>query len=114
MTYRVRISPLARRDIERNTAWWTREHSAEQAERWFHAIHEQLQTLAQFPQKHALSAENEEFPFELRDKLIGLGSRRSYRAVFTSRNDTVHVLTVRRGSQQPLHPLDLPEDWRAL
>ena len=48
---------------------------------------------------------------ELRDKLVGLGSRPSYRAVFTIRDDTVHVLTVRRGSQEPLHSVDLPDDW---
>lgn len=111
MIYRVRLTPLARRDIERNAAWWAHEHSVEQAERWFHAIHEQLRTLAQFPERHALSAENDEFSIEIRDKLIGLGSRPSYRAVFTIRDDAVHVLTVRRRAQEPLHSVDLPEDW---
>ncbi len=111
MKYRVRITPLARRDIERNAEWWAREYSVEQAEHWFHAIHEQLETLAQFPESHGLSADNEEFPIELRDKLVGLGSRRSYRAVFTIRGDTVHVLTLRRGAQERLHPLDLPDEW---
>ncbi len=42
MKYRVRLMPLARRDIERNAQWWAQEHSAEQAERWFNAVHEQL------------------------------------------------------------------------
>ncbi len=111
MKYRVRLMPLARRDIERNAQWWAQEHSAEQAERWFNAVHEQLQALAQFPESHGLSPENDEFPVELRDKLIGLGSQPSYRAVFTIQGDTVHVLTVRRGAQQGLHPLDLPLEF---
>ena len=52
-------------------------------------MHEQLKTLADFPERHGLSAENDEFPYEIRDKLLGTGSRPSYRAVFTIRGDTV-------------------------
>jgi plasmid stabilization system protein ParE len=111
MTFHVRIAKLARRDIERNAEWWAQHHSREQAERWFHTVHEQVQTLDQFPESHALSVENDDLPFELRDRLVGLGSRRSYRAVFTIRGDTVFVLRVRPAAEQRLHPLDLPEEW---
>mgnify|MGYP000615313655 CR=1 FL=1 len=55
--------------------------------------------------------ENDDLLFELRDRLVGLGSRRSYRAVFTIRGDTVFVLRVRPAAEQRLHPLDLPEEW---
>ena len=56
------------------------------------------------PERNSLSAENGEFPFQIRDKLLGLGSRRGYRAVFTIQDDAVYVLTVRRASQDVLQP----------
>lgn len=67
--------------------------------RWFDVIHEQLNSLAFLPESHSLSPENDDFPFGIRDKLVGLGSRPSYRAVFTIANDTVFVLSVRRADQ---------------
>ena len=103
MTFRVSILPQARRDIDRNADWWAEHHSAEQALRWSDAVYDQLAALAQFPESHGLSAENDDFPYEIRDKLVGLGSPKSYRAVFTIRNDTVHVLT-RRGAQDVIRP----------
>ncbi len=50
MTFRVIVLPKARSDIDRN---------------------------ADFPESNALSAENNDFPYEIRDKLVGLGSRPS-------------------------------------
>ena len=49
----------------------------------FDAIYEQLKSLAVLPESNGLSAESDDFPYEIRDKLLGLGSRPSYRAVFT-------------------------------
>lgn len=100
--FRVILLPRAEADIEANARWWSIHHSAAQAERWFGAIHDQLKLLAQFPESNGLSAENDEFPYEIRDKLLGLGSRPSYRAVFTIRDDTVYVLAVRRSAQDVL------------
>ncbi|GAB4154194.1 MAG: hypothetical protein Tsb009_30760 [Planctomycetaceae bacterium] len=51
--------------------------------------------------------ENGEFPYEIRDKLIGLGSRPGFRAVFTIRDATVYILAVRRASQASLHPTEV-------
>lgn len=111
MKYKVRITKLARRDVVRNADWWAREHSPEQAEKWFDAVHEQLQQLDTFPESNGLSAENDDHDFELRDKLVGLGSRPSYRAVITIKDNTVFVLRVRRSAEQRLHAEDFPEDW---
>jgi hypothetical protein len=47
------------------------------------------------------------FPFEIRDKLVGLGSRPGFRAVFTIKDDTVYVLTVRRLAQDVIRPDDV-------
>ena len=107
MKYHVQVSPRAEADIERNAKWWADNYSADQAARWFYAVHDQLQSLKTFPLKHGLSAEDAEFPYEIRDKLVGLGSRPGYRAVFTVIDDTVHVLTVRRGAEDRLRPEDI-------
>lgn len=83
MKFRVSILPQARRDIDRNADWWAEHHLVELALQWSDADHVQLETLAEFPERNGLSAENVEFPHVIRDKLVGLGARRSYRAVFT-------------------------------
>ena len=103
MNYRVIILPRADADIETNARWWAENHSVEQAARGLNAIHEQLRSLSLFPQRNGLSAENDEFPYEIRDKLLELGSRPSYRAVFTIKEDVVYVLTVRRAAQGTVH-----------
>ena len=102
--YLVEILPRAEEDIERNAKWWADHHDVDQAVEWFYAVREQILALAQFPESHGLSAENDEFPYEIRDKLIGLGSHPSYRAVFTVRDETVFVLAVLRGAQDSLGP----------
>ena len=107
MTFTVRILPRAEADIERNAQWWADNHSVEQAARWFFAVREQLKTLRSFPESHGLSAEDADFPYEIRDKLVGLGTRPGYRAVFTIIGDTVHVLTVRSGSEDRLRADEL-------
>ena len=107
MTFRVAILPQARCDIDRNVEWWAEHHSVQQALRWSEAVYDQLETLATGPESHGLSAENGEFPYEIREKLVGLGSRPGYRAVFTIKDDTVYVLTIRRGAQDFLRPVDV-------
>lgn len=104
MNYRVVILPRAQSDIEANARWWATHHSIEQAVQWLNAMHEQLASLSFSPASNGLSAENEAFPYDIRDKLLGLGRRPSYRAVFTIKDDTVYVLTVRRGAQDVVDP----------
>lgn len=110
MTYRLVILPQAKADVHRNAEWWARNHSSEQAATWLDAIQSQLESLTEFPESNALSAENDDFPYEIRDKLLGLGSRPSYRAVFTIKDGTIYVLAVRRAAQDTLRPdqVDLP------
>lgn len=107
MTFRVVLLDQAEAEIEANAQWWATHHSVEQAARWFDAVHEQLKSLEHFPESNGLSAENDDFPYEIRDKPLGLGSRPSYRAVFTIKDETVYVLTVRRGAQDVIRPSDV-------
>lgn len=108
MTFRGVILPSAESEIEGYARWWAEHHDTIQAERWFDTIHQQLKLLSDFPEGHSLSAENGEFPYVIRDKLLGLGSRPSYRAVFTVNEGTVYVLTVRRTSQDAFRPGGIP------
>ncbi len=107
MKFRLVILPQAKEDVQRNAAWWAENHSSEQAARWLDAIQSQLESIVDFPESHALATEHDEFPYEIRDKLLGLGSRPSYRAVFTIKDDTIFVLTVRRSAQDILRPSDV-------
>jgi plasmid stabilization system protein ParE len=96
--------PQAKADVQRNAKWWAQHHSSELAATWLDAIQSQLTTLVDFPESHSLSAENDAFPYEIHDKLLGLGSRPTNRAIFTIKNENVYVLTVRRASQDTLQP----------
>ncbi len=107
MKYVVKILPRAKADIERNAQWWMDHHSVDQAVKWFFAVRSQILSLGEFPESHSLSYENDEFPYELREKLVGLGSRRSYRAVFTIRNETVFVIALLSAKQDRLHADDV-------
>ena len=82
MTFRVIILPQAHRDIDRNADWWADPHSVEQAVRCADTVYDQIETLADSPESNSLSAENDEFPYEIRDKLFGLDSRPGYPDIF--------------------------------
>jgi plasmid stabilization system protein ParE len=110
MRLRLIVTPEAKGDIDRNACWWAEKHSLEQALRWSATIYDQLQTLRQFPKRHALAAENDKFPFEVRENPVGVGSRPNYRAVYTVHEDTVYVLAIRRDSQDVLRGDDLSFD----
>jgi plasmid stabilization system protein ParE len=96
--------------MEASARWWAQHRSAAQAERWLDAMRLQLQSLSEFPESHGLSVETGLFPYEIRDMLLGTGSRPSHRAVFSIRGDTVYVLTVRQTARDTLTPdaIDFP------
>jgi plasmid stabilization system protein ParE len=81
--FTVIISPRAENDIEHNARWWAEHHNAAEAAVWFYSVRRQILSLQNVPESHGLSNENDDFPYEIRDLLIGLGSRPSYQAVFT-------------------------------
>lgn len=107
MTFQVVILPSAVRDIDRNAAWWAEHHSVEQAVRWLDAVYARLEMLSASPESHGFSAENAEFPYPIRETLVGLGTRPSHRAIFTIQGETVYVLSVRHGAQDSIRPDDL-------
>ena len=107
MSFVVAVAEQAHRDIHRNAMWWGKHHSLDQAITWVDTVYEQLEGLRSMPEMHGVATENANFPFELREKLVGTGPHPGYRAIFTIEKNTVHVLAIRRGSQDAIHPTDL-------
>ncbi len=104
MKYRVLVSDKAIDDVIRNSEWWARHHSQEEAARWETEIFAKIYSLDIFPESHSLAHENPDFPYELREALFGLGSRPGYRILFTVDGDSVNVLTVKAGEEDWLSP----------
>jgi hypothetical protein len=108
MMFEIQIAESAHHDITRNALWWAEHHSYDQALLWRDAIYKQLESLRNAPERHPFAAENPQFPYDLREKLVGLGNQRGYRALFTIRDQTVYVLAIHRAAQDTVHPGDLP------
>ncbi len=96
---KVQVSTRAMLDIQRNAEWWAAHHSRSQAEEWFYRVYDQIEAIAHAPMSYGLSAESEIFPFELRDALVGLGRRKSFRAIFRVQEDYITVYRVVRAAE---------------
>ncbi len=107
MKYELVIAARARADILRNAEWWAENHSPEQSILWFDAIYLQLENLRLMPERFPVASENDVGSVEIREMPLGIGSRPSYRAIFTIKQREVHVLTVRRASQDLLKTDDI-------
>ena len=93
MKFQLRIKDEAQTNILRNAVWWSDHHSHLKAEEWIYAVYQQIDDLVSMPERHGLARENVEFPFDLRQKLVGLGPRPSYRVLFRIVGNYVEVLT---------------------
>jgi plasmid stabilization system protein ParE len=107
MNYGLVLTARARADILRNAEWWAENHLPDQAIAWFDSIYEQLESLRMMPERFSLAPENGSVEVEIREMPLGVGSRPSYRAVFTIKPLEVHVLTVRRASQDAVTSEDI-------
>ncbi|MEX2139147.1 MAG: type II toxin-antitoxin system RelE/ParE family toxin [Pirellulales bacterium] len=107
MTYTVIATERAAREIEDAAAWWAENRSVEQAERWYQGIRAAIAALAVSPEARPVAAENDSFPYEIRELHYGLSSKSTHRVIFTIVRQTVLVLTVRHAARRPLTPDDL-------
>ncbi|HQZ67216.1 MAG TPA: hypothetical protein PLY87_19130 [Planctomycetaceae bacterium] len=101
------ISARARIDIRRNAEWWGINHSRAKAEEWFYRVYDQLKAIGNAPLGYGLSVENDLFPFEVREALVGLGKRKSYRAIFSLQDVSITVYRVLRAAEGAISPDDL-------
>jgi len=102
MSYRVALTDQAREELDQACTWWGENRSPAQAVRWYNGFIEVLQSLAKSPERCPLAAENDAFPYELRQLAYGLGRKPTHRAVFTIRPDMVLVLRIRHLAQRPI------------
>ena len=70
-------------------------------------LERRLQSLVHAPTRCALAAENDQFPFELRELLYGAGRKSTHRVLFTIADELVLVLALRHIAQDRLEFEDL-------
>jgi plasmid stabilization system protein ParE len=100
MKYEVVITARAQREAQSNYDWWAAKRSAEQAMKWFDELLKVAASLSDHPDRCALAAENDLFPYEIRQLNFGIGSKPTQ--VYAVRPSDVVVLRVRHLAQQPI------------
>jgi hypothetical protein len=69
MTFRVETTTAAGRDADEILGWLLSEHAGDTGIRWFVALQDAIESLAEFPARCPLAPENAAFPFEIRSAL---------------------------------------------
>ena len=104
MKYELLITQRAQREAQANHDWWAEHRSPEQAARWYDEFLQATLSLEHEPARFALAAENDRFPYELRQLNFGIGSKPTHRLVYTIRPSDVVILRVRHLAQQEIDP----------
>lgn len=66
-------------------------------------VYRQIRELRTLTERHGLAREDSEFSFQLRQKLVGLGTKTSYRVLFRIVGNCVKVLTLLAAEQDDWH-----------
>ena len=74
MTYTVITTERAAQEIEDSAAWCVENWSVEQADRWYQGIRAAISGLASSAESRPIAAENDSFPYEIRELHFGLGA----------------------------------------
>lgn len=77
MSRSIKLQPEAEEDLLRNQLWWATNHSTEQVLELHLVVQSQIRLIGSHPESYPLSRKNEDFPYEIRDALIGKGKRGS-------------------------------------
>ena len=107
MTHRVVFTQQASREMSEAADWWAEHRDRAQAARWYADFSDQIWTLCQDPERFPFSAENDGFPYTIREIHYGLSSRPTHRAVYTIVGDIVLVLTIRHAAQDRISADDI-------
>lgn len=103
MEYRIELARRAEQDIEGDFQYIHAEAPAA-AVKWRHGIYDKIKLLRTYPTGYGFAPENEDARCELCQTLY-----KQWRILFTVREETVHVLTVRHGARQFLSAEELDE-----
>ena len=106
MPYRVELSRTATRDISRVFAWYG-DHNENLGQRWHDGVLQRINSLATNPERCGLAHETNDFDFEIREHLYGVGRKKTHRILFQITEETVEVLAVRHVAQQDFSSDDI-------
>ena len=102
MTYEVIITSRAEQEAQANHDWWAENRSSEQAARWYDEFLKAAFSLEENPERFPLAAENDRFPYEVRQLTFGIGRKATHRLVYVIRPIEVMILRVRHLAQQEI------------
>ena len=106
MSYRIRTTRRWEADVRSTLDWIDRvQRRPQEAEEWFEALQDAMDSLARLPQRCPLAPESERSDLEIRQLLFF-----SHRVLFTILPEEVVVLQVRHASREPARPEKLDPD----
>ena len=102
MTYRVRVTGPAERDIRGHHRWWSAHRSPSQADRWFAEINRAVQSLATMPLRFRRADEQPLMDADIHQMPVGVGRRATHRIIFGVTGQEVVIYRVRAFAQDRL------------
>lgn len=106
MPYQVRITRPGLEHIGHEANWYS-DQNEEIGRAWYQGVRAAIESLSDNPDRFGLAHESEEFPFELREILYGLGRRKTHRILFRIEGRSVDVLAIWHVSRRDLSPEDI-------
>jgi plasmid stabilization system protein ParE len=101
MAFAVKYTLRAEDDLDGILKWLVEQGAGETGLLWFQGLRNAINSLNAFPERCMLARENDSVPFDLRQLLYGRKPH-VYRILFTIERDTVYILRVRHGRQNPI------------
>ena len=101
MAFLVKYTLRAEDDLDGILNWLVEQGASETGLRWFRGLRKAINSLNNFPERCMLARENDSVPFEMRQLLYGRKPN-VYRVLFTIEGETVYILRVRHGRQNPV------------
>jgi len=107
MSFQLRITGPAERDMRENHRWWSENRSSEQADRWLIGIDKIIYSLCETAEHHTLATETVLRKAGIRQVSFGLGHKPSHRIIYAINGQNVIIFRVRAFKQQDLDIGDL-------
>ena len=103
----VKLTEKAYQQLKQSAQWWANNHSSAQALQWYEGFLRALLSLEKNPERFQFAPESAALSIELRELHYGLGRRKTHRALFAIRTDSVVVYAIRHLAQQEITGDDL-------
>jgi len=109
MKYKVLITSKVQLQLVASARWWSEHRDANRASQWLEGFEEAINSLSDNPEQYGLARENDlyELPYPVRQLSYGLGKKRTHRALYEVRGDSVFVVAVRHLAQDDLSSEEL-------